>query len=179
MQDNETYNNIESIIDKVSKESKLTISFKKFDGITFECKTPFESNRNEAIKEMKDILDRLNLLPYIIEENKEVSNAYMIQFPELDVKYTDEEKEKIYYMIFRFLLDSVNENRKTITTKKYIMDFKDIYIKQTIIAYVRSSVNRYKVKVEDLLNNIEYRSCLEVLFTRYVDEYLRERLKTE
>lgn len=171
--------NVEGIIEKIKKDAKLTILFKKYDGITFECRTPIDGNRDMAINEMEQILNSLNLIPYQIETHKEVSNAFIVQFPELDVIYSNEEKIKMYKMIFKFLLDNINQNRKEPVSKGFILEFKEIYIKQTIQAFFRSNLNRYKIKVEDLLNDIEYRNHLELLFIKYVDEYLKDKVLTE
>lgn len=171
--------NIEGIIKNVKNESKLTISFRKFDGISFECRTPIDGNREEAISEMKSILDKFELIPYQIERHKETSNAYIVQFPELDIIYSNEEKIKMYKMIFKFLLDNINQNKKEPVSKSFILESKEIYIKQTIQAFTRSNLNRYKIKVEDLLNDIEYREHLEVLFIKYVDEYMKDKVLTE
>ena len=171
--------NIEGIIKNVKNESKLTISFRKFDGISFECRTPIDGNREEAIFEMKSILDKFELIPYQIERHKETSNAYIVQFPELDIIYSNEEKIKMYKMIFKFLLDNINQNKKEPVSKSFILESKEIYIKQTIQAFTRSNLNRYKIKVEDLLNDIEYREHLEVLFIKYVDEYMKDKVLTE
>lgn len=171
--------NIEGIIKNVKNESKLTISFRKFDGISFECRTPIDGNREEAISEMKSILDKFELTPYQIERHKETSNAYIVQFPELDIIYSNEEKIKMYKMIFKFLLDNINQNKKEPVSKSFILESKEIYIKQTIQAFTRSNLNRYKIKVEDLLNDIEYREHLEVLFIKYVDEYMKDKVLTE
>lgn len=168
--------NIEGIMENIKKEAKLTILFKKYDGITFECRTPIDGNRDTAITEMKSILNKLELVPFQIEKHKEISNAYIVQFPELDVIYSNKEKIKMYKMIFKFLLDNINQNRSEPVSKSFIMEFKEIYIKQTIQAFARSNLNRYKIKVEDLLNDAEYRNHLEMLFINYVDEYLKDKV---
>lgn len=172
-------NNIEGIVDNIKNEINLTILFKKFDGITIECRTPIDGNRENAIIEMKSVLDKLELTPYQIERHKEVTNAYIIQFPELDVIYSNEEKIKMYKMIFKFLLDNINQNRKEPVSKSFILEFKEIYIKQTIQAFARSNLNRYKIDVTDLLNDKEYREHLELLFIKYVDEYLKNKVLAE
>ena len=171
--------NIEGIIEKLKEEAKLTILFKKFDGISFECRTPIDGDRESAIKEMETILDTHKLIPFLIERNEEVSNAFIVQFPELDVIYINDEKIKMYKMIFKFLLDNINQNRKEPVSKSFVLEFKEIYIKQTIQAFARSNLNRYKIKVEDLLNDIEYREHLEVLFIKYVDEYMKDKVLAE
>lgn len=167
--------NIEGIIENLKKDAKLTILFKKFDGISFECRTPIDGDREKAISEMETLLAQKELNPHLIERNKEVSNAYMVQFPELDIIYTDKEKIKIYKMTFKFLLDNINQNRPEPVSKSFILEFRDIYIKQTIQYYARSHINRYKLSVDDLLNDREYREHLETLFIKYVDEYMKEK----
>lgn len=170
--------NIEGIIEKIKKEAKLTILFKKSDGITFESRTPIDGNRENAIAEMEDILTRLGLVPYQIGRHKEVSNSFLVQFPELDVIYSNEEKIKMYKNIFKFLLDNINQNRKEPVSKSFILDFKEVYTKQTIQAFARSNLNRYKVNVDDMLNDIEFRGHLDVLFINYVDEYFKDKVLT-
>lgn len=168
--------NVEGIIKNIKDGAKLTIQFKKFDGITFECRTPIDGDREKAIIEMEDILNKFELTPYQIERNKEVQNAYIVQFPELDVIYSNEEKINMYKMIFKFLLDNINQNREEPVSKNLILNSVDVYIKQTIQAFYRSNINRYKLSEKDLLNDKDFREHLEVLFIKYVDEYLKDKV---
>lgn len=179
MENDSWKNNIEGIIDKLKESAKLTIKFKKFNGISFEGKLPIDGNREEAIKEMENLLSKFELKPYQIGENKEVSNAYMVQFPELDVIYSNEEKIKIYKLLFKFSLDNINENRKEVTPKHYILDYINLYVKMAIQGFYRSCINPYKINEDDLLNDLEYRNHLETLFISYVDEYLNEKALIE
>lgn len=177
MEDNSNIwrNNIEGIINKLRESAKLTIKFKKFNGISFEGRLPIDGDRVRAIEEIEELLSDLSLVPYQIDESKEVSNAYLVQFPELDIIYSNEEKINMYKYIFKFLLDNINENRKELTPKSYILDYMNLYIKQTIQAFYRSNVNPYKIKEEDLLNDEKFRQHLEALFISFVDEYLKDR----
>lgn len=171
--------NVEGIIKNIKDKASLTISFKKFDGITFEGRTPIDGDREKAINEIETILNDLELVPFQIERHKEVSNAYIVQFPELDVIYSNEEKIKIYRMIFKFLLDNINQNREKPVSKGSILDGIGVYIKQTIQIFARSNINRYKLSEKDLLNDIEYRKHLETLFIGYVDEYMKDKVLSE
>lgn len=171
--------NIEGIIEKIRKEAKLTILFRKSDGITFESRTPIDGDRESAIMEMETILTELGLVPYRIGRSEDVSNSFMVQFPELDVIYSNEEKIKMYKNIFKFLLDNINQNRKEPVSKSFILDFKEVYTKQTIQAFARSNLNRFKVNADDMLNDIEFREHLDVLFIKYVDEYFKDKVLTD
>ena len=171
--------NIEGIILNIKPELELTILLKKFDGITFEGRTPIDGNREKAIDEMCKVLDKLELVPYQIERHKEVSNAYIVQFPELDVIYSNDEKIHKYKMIFKFLLDNINQNREEPVSKSSVLESMDIYIKQTIQAFARGDINRYKLSEKDLLNDMEYRKHLETLFINYGDEYFKNKVLAE
>lgn len=171
--------NIEGIIKNIKDKASLTIQFKKFDGITFEGRVPIDGNRDNAISEIESILTNSGLVPFQIEKHKEVSNAYIVQFPELDVIYNNEEKIKIYKMIFKFLLDNINKNREKPVSKGLILDGIGVYIKQTIMIFARSNINRYKLSEKDLLNDIEYRKHLETLFIHYIDEYMNNKVLSE
>lgn len=179
MNDTTWKNNIEGIMNKIKEESKLTTLFKKFDGITIECRVPVDCDREKAIQEMECILTKEGLVPYNIERNKEVQNAYVVQFPELDIIYTNEEKVKAYKTIFKFLLDNINQNRDNPVSKSSVIESREIYIKQTIQAFHRSHINRYKIGVADLLNDLDYRKHLERLFLDYVDEYMDSKALSE
>ena len=117
--------NIETIIKQIKKESKLVIQFRKYNGISLECRTAIDGDRDKAIAEMRTILDKCNFVPYDIERHKEVPNAFLVQFPNLDVTYTEDEKIKMYKDIFKFLLDTVNRNQETMIPKSQIIDYKD------------------------------------------------------
>ena len=169
-------NNIEGIIIKLKEEAKLTIKFKKFNGITFECRVPIDCDRESAIKEMEELLSRYQLFPYQIGRDTEVQNAYTVQFPELDVIYSNEEKIKMYKQLFKFFLDNLNENKKELVSKSVILDFKYLFVKQTIQAFWRSNLNQYKISEKELLNDEDYRNTL---FIEYVDEYLKDKILAE
>lgn len=166
--------NIETIIKQLKKESKLVIQFRKYNGISLECRTAIDGDRDKAIAEMRTILDKCNFVPYDIERHKEVPNAFLVQFPNLDVTYTEDEKIKMYKDIFKFLLDTVNRNQETMIPKSQIIDYKDLYTKQTIEAFARSNVNPYYITKDDMLNDIDFRNHLDTLFLKYVDEYIKD-----
>ena len=80
----------------------------------------------------------------------------------------------MYKDIFKFLLDTVNRNQETMIPKSQIIDYKDLYTKQTIEAFARSNVNPYYITKDDMLNDIDFRNHLDTLFLKYVDEYIKD-----
>ena len=48
---------------------------------------------------------------------------------------------------------------------------KNIFVKQAILYYYRSNTNQYKEKVENLLNNLEYRNKIDSLYLQFLNDY--------
>ena len=80
------------------------------------------------------------------------------------------ERKKLYTDNFKWLLDDSIRNKPDLT-KPFILDHTDNYVKLAITTYYRSNVNQYKEKLEDYLNDIEYRQRLNNLFRDYLDVY--------
>lgn len=162
--------NIDLIIKELNKKVEKVIRIRKIDGITVECSVKSGSKSDTGIKEINKICKELKLLPISTEKNKDKENIFALQFPELVPEYSETEIEDMYKLNFKWLLDNINSNDATIT-KHLIEENKEIFLKQSITMYYRSNVNQYKERLDDYLNNYDYRNKIEKLFNRYLDEY--------
>lgn len=162
--------NIDLIIKELNKKVEKVIRIRKIDGITVECSVKSGSKSDTGIKEINKICKELKLLPISTEKNKDKENIFALQFPELVPEYSETEIEDMYKLNFKWLLDNINSNDTTIT-KHLIEENREIFLKQSITMYYRSNVNQYKERLDDYLNNYDYRNKIEKLFNRYLDEY--------
>jgi len=167
--------NMETILKAIKQKSKLVMKINKYDGITLECFTASGSDTKEAIKEINQICKELKLLPISTEPNKEAENIFALQFPELDIIYSDRQIEKMYQDNFKWLIDGIVEydNDKKLNREVLIKN-KDIFVKQAILTYGRSNINPYKVDILERLNNIDYRKQIDVIYLNYIDKYIME-----
>lgn len=162
--------NVDMIIKELNKKVEKIVRMRKLDGLTIECSVQASSKSDIGIKEINKLCKELKLMPISTEKNKDKDNVFALQFPELVPQYSEEEVESMYKDNFKWLLDNINSNDTTIT-KQLIEDNKELFLKQAITMYYRSNVNQYKEKLDDYLNNYDYRNKIGRLFDRYIDEY--------
>ena len=127
-------------------------------------------SRDIGAKEVIEVVKELKLKNYLTENSKYDSGKFILQFPDMTPVYTETEKKKLYTDNFKWLLDDSIRNKPDLT-KPFILDHTDNYVKLAITTYYRSNVNQYKEKLEDYLNDIEYRQRLNNLFRDYLDVY--------
>lgn len=167
-------NNMEKIIKAIKGKTKNYKEILKYDGITIEFTCKDNYSRTEGAEEVKDIAKELSLKNYLTENSKLDSGKFILQFPEVTPYYTEAEIKKLYKANFKWLLDDSLSNKPDLT-KPYILEHTGNYVKLAITTYYRSNVNQYKEKLEDYLNDIEYRQRLNALFRDYLDEYWDKR----
>lgn len=162
--------NMEKIISAIKEKTENYKEILKFDGITIEftCKDDYSIEDGE--KEVKGIAKELKLKNYITERSKLDAGKFILQFPDMTPKYTEAEIKKLYKANFKWLLDDSLRNKPDLT-KPFILEHTDNYVKLAVTTYYRSNVNQYKDKLEDYLNDMEYRQRLNALFRDYLDEY--------
>ena len=165
--------NMEAIIKEVKKLCKVVIKMQKLDGITIECYVPKDVDINKGTTEIKNICRDLKLLPINIEKSEEKSNAFALQFPELDVIYNKSTNKKMVLDAYKWLLDTMirNSTQKAIT-KQLLFTYKDTVIKRAMDIYYRANVNRYKVIDKDFKQLIEEnKKQLNVLYYEFLEDY--------
>lgn len=167
-------NNMENIIEDIKRKSKYFDDILKYDGITIEftCKSNVKREVVESDIKTYCKLNKLNV--YTIEDNKEDTRKFILQFPDMVPAYTEDEVQKMYIANFKWLLDDTMRNKPDIT-KTFILDNTVKYVKLAVTTYYRSNVNQYKEKLDDYLTNTLYRQKLNMLFMTYLDEYWASR----
>lgn len=164
------YNNMEKIIKALKLRLKDYKEILKYDGVTIEFTCKDNKSRDIGAKEVIEVVKELKLKNYLTENSKYDSGKFILQFPDMTPVYTETEKKKLYTDNFKWLLDDSIRNKPDLT-KPFILDHTDNYVKLAITTYYRSNVNQYKEKLEDYLNDIEYRQRLNNLFRDYLDVY--------
>ena len=164
--------NIEGIIKEIKKKTKSLKSLTKLDGITIECTIFKNSNIDAIIEEIKEICSNIIKEPISTELNDVQSDTFIIQFPELEPEYTDKEIEKMYKDNFKWLLDNfLQQDIDNNFDKNKLATDKNIFVKQAILYYYRSNTNQYKEKVENFLNNLNYRNKIDSLYLQFLNDY--------
>lgn len=164
---------IELIIKELKNNCKYILKFQKYDGISIECYVAEQDNIDLGIKEVKNICKKLKLNPIDIECNKEKTNLFLLQFPELLPKYTDKELQLLYEDNYKRLISDLKSN--DINNKvdlNLIIKNKNIFIKQAMISFYNINTNRYKGTLQGFLNNKELWDKAEVYFNDYIKCYL-------
>lgn len=164
--------NIENIISELRKRLTKVNTFNGIDGITVECIINDKANREEVMEEVKQICKELKLTSPLTEAHKDKELAFALQFPDLDVQYTDSEFKQLVEDTLKFILDNMCwNNQKAMLTKDVIIHNKGLFIKQVIGIYYNSHSNKYKENIKDLLNNQELRQKIESIFDEYIKTY--------
>ena len=176
MAKSKTFNNIETIIKEIKPLCKEVIKIDKLNGITMVCYTANNTECDNGISEVNQILTDLKLQPIIVDKDKDRINAFTVQYPELKVKYTDKQIEKMYKDNFKWLIDNlVEKDIDKRVDKTLLLNCKDVYVRQAILTFIRSNINPYKTKLEDLLTDNEYRLNVERMYKQFLEEYIITR----
>lgn len=163
-------NNVENIIKIFQSKFKVFAKILKYDGITIEFTLNDNCNRDDIVKQVKQLCKSYSLNSHSIELNKNDEKKFILQFPDLVPEYTKTEIDNMYIENFKWLLDDSLRNKPDLS-KDFISLNADKYVKLAIKTYFRSNVNRYREKEETYLNDFEYRSNLKKLFQDYLDKY--------
>lgn len=173
--------NIDLIVKALKSEIKELKSTIKLDGITIECELKPKSDMKVAYDNIRDFCSKKNLNPISFENNKEREDTFIVQLPEYESKFSDEEKEKLYKQNFKFLVDSLYRNdHDNKVTEDVVRKSRDMAIEQSLNIYFRSYANQYKVKISDWLNDQQLKYRMQELYQEFVNEYyLEKNLKEE
>lgn len=168
----ENLNNIDLIVKKLKSELKEIKSAIKLDGITIECELKPKSDMKLAYDNMRDLCTKLNLNPISLELNKERDNTFIVQFPEYNNEFTEEEKDKLYKNNFKFLIDSLymNDPDKKVT-KEVVIKSRDIAIRQSLSIFYRSYANQYKEHLVDWYADEVLMKRMKDLYREFLTEY--------
>lgn len=169
-------NNVESIINELTDKVPYVAKMEKFDGISIEITLTQKSKFDTVKEKLTSICKDLGILPIDVHMNNNSDKTFLLEFPDLNVLYSDEEKEKLYKDSFKWLLDlSIKNSVNVQVTRTTIINAKDSFVKQAIQIYCKSNINPYKENVEtDYLNNVEYRKNIDSLFYTYANTYCAE-----
>ena len=118
---------VEVLADKLKSDSAF-VSIRKYDGITIEFCSVNNEKRDYLIDSVKNVVKDLDLKNYVIEKRKDSVINFILQFPDMNPIYTEDEKENMYKNNFKWLLDDSLANKPDLT-KLYIQDHKENYVK--------------------------------------------------
>lgn len=168
---NTELHNTETIAKLLSEKAKVVNKIIKLDGITIECTVASSDLVNKGLLEMNRLCKKYNLLPISTEQNKDKQNIFIVQFPDLNVQYTDEEKHKLYYYILNNNITNFIANCKNLNKPISIQDViysKGSFIRQAIRLYSRTSTNIYRTNLQSLLSDSEYIHYVSQIFDEVV-----------
>jgi len=171
---NNAYNNVESMIETFRGQVKNVVSMRKFDGITIECDVDTEAKRENAMNEMQALSKKLNFIPVAIEARADSATLFGVQYPELKPKYLEEQVKKMYTDTFEFLIDNIKMKDPKSITKTILVENMDRLTKHAITVYCRSNINQYKDNVNNYLNNTKYRAKINSWYLEFIENYLRK-----
>lgn len=166
--------NIDLIIKAISPELKSFKEIIKYDGITIEFVVKDGIDVSEAMEEVRKVCKKFELKSDDIEHNQQEVEKFILQFPDMTPKFTKAEFKKLYEYAFKLLLDDTFDNEVSIT-KADVVNNRHNYTRQSITIYYRFNVNKYKERLENYLNDEEYRKMIDDMFLKYLDEYLEKR----
>ena len=98
-----------------------------------------------------------------------------MQFPELEPYYTEEQKYNMFYSSSDyFVKTSIDLSKRigTTVTRKMLMDSIEKYIYEIIKLYYNSNVNKYKVTLESLENDIKLRNFIRPITEEVIVKYV-------
>lgn len=176
-------NNVDEIYNEFSEKLQKSKIIRKLDGITLECELKSKRTKLETAKtEIEKLCEEYELLPISIEQNSEDKQLFVLQFPDLNTIYTDTEKQTMYNVTFKWLLDNAIEKTKmnisglpTKITKQLLKDSRGSYVKVAIDVFYNSAVNKYKQSIDMYSRNTDYIKSIENLYLNYLDTYCEEK----
>lgn len=166
------YKNIEEIIAYLLPLCKSVIKMEKYDGISIECYVPEKVKVSKGMKEITKICTDTELANNSMEENKEKANVFLLQFPNLNPKYSEEQIKDMYFKTFDLLLSNARSNKEIVVTKELLLKFKNVITKNAIEIFCKSNLNLYKENINNYINNPDYRYTIDMYFEEFVDGYL-------
>lgn len=166
-------NTIEDIIKFIKKNSSNIVKIKKLDGITAECYVSSGDTTSKAEDEIKALCTNYNLLPVSTQVHCDNKSKFAVQLPDFEPQYTSKQIDKMYKSNFKWLLDDLLiTDVDNHIDKNVLVNYRHMIVKQAIITFYNSNVNKYREKLEDYLDNKEYRDDITAKYLNYLDEYI-------
>lgn len=163
----QTIDNIEELVKVLQQETELTDA-NKYNGISLY--TSAKITKTKATQ----ILKQYKLLPVSLTTAKFDNKLTVIELPEFEPYYTEEQNLKIYTDSINYIIETNIQNSKIKgieVTKQLLLRDADIYVNTVIQMYYKSFVNTYKAKLTDFTMNNEYRISIKNLFVSIVNKY--------
>lgn len=171
MEDN-SYKNVESIINALRPVARNIVDFRKLDGITIECKVAEPSKRDNAMNEIQAISKQLGVIPVAVELRNDSDVLFGAQYPDLVPEYTQAEVKQMYIDNFKFLFDNIKMKDPKSITKTNLIENMDRFIKHATMIYYKSNINQYKETLEDFTHTNRYKSELNGWYLDYMMSYI-------
>lgn len=168
--------NIENIIAQFKED--VNYDMVKFDGISLEVTIPLGGEYDKISKEYNKLCKKYKLLPVSIHPNKVTDTLMLVEFPELEPYYTEEQNTKMYTDSINWLIQDyikASSYQKIKVTKQMVLDSMDIFVSESMKMYFKSNMNQYKAEIEKFLINPVYRTPVEKLFREIVRTYIFPR----
>ena len=162
--------NIETIKKQIESETFIE-EMRIVDGISIECKIPDKKTYKQCQNELNKKCKSWNLLPVSYEQNEGDKKYFLIQFPELVPYYTEEQKYNMFYSSADYFITTNIELSKrsgVIVTKKMLLDSVEKYVYEIVKLYYNSNVNKYKVTLNDLENDLNLRNCIKPIINEVI-----------
>lgn len=169
---------IKTNIEKIKKQIETESFIKEttiIDGISLECKIPEKKTYKQCQTELNKKCKAWSLLPVSYEQNENEKEYFLVQFPELDPYYTEEQQYNMFYNASDyFVKTSIELSKKagTTLTRKILLDTIEKYIYEIIKIYYNSNCNKYKVTLESLENDIKLRNLIRPITEEVITKYI-------
>lgn len=166
---NNKYNTIEDVIKYINNKHIDGIQrIQKYDGISVEITLNDASVFDTVKSNINTLCKKINLLPTQFEQQKINNNVFILQLPQLDVKYTEEQINRAYISAFNYLLEDTLKQLHSIT-KQELLHHKTIYVRNAIIIFCRNNINPYRTPSKQFLTNPDYVFKITNLFIQYIN----------
>ena len=173
-ENNEVKTNIENI-KKGIEESTIIKESTIYDGISIEVAIP----PKKTFKQCKASIDRFcknnNLIPVAYEERDDHKECFLVQFPELIPYYTEEQLYNMFYKSLDYLVSTnieLSKRNGVIVTRKMLLESIEKYVYEVIKMYYNWNVNKYRVTLDQLENNVNLRSRIKEVFQEVILKYV-------
>lgn len=161
------YDNIEEVLKALEETELINKNPYKGNGISVVVDKTTKKSINEVFKILK-------LLPISITESKWDETKQVIELPEFEPYYTEEQNLKIYTDSINYLIETViksSEVTGVTVTKQLLIRDTTKNVTDSIKMYYRMFVNPYKVKLEDFTQNTGYLTSVKNLYLSIVNNY--------
>lgn len=163
--------NSRKIIQLLQEQKTDIQEYKALDGITIECKLPEQHkfDLNSFKQYIKEVLYKLNLPSALVEQNKEMQNVFIIQFPDMIPEYTDEEVEQVIKDNLSMLVQLITSNSMGhVPDKDTLRNHKGMLVRDAVTMYFKGYANQYKQTEEDYIGNLQEFEKYNKIFDKWL-----------